>query len=214
MSNFELYGYGESVASNIARVALFEKKINFKYNIIYLESKGDHLTKEYKKLNPKNLVPTLVDNGVPIPDSIEIMRHIDKKYPNQGEYLFPYSQNNNSFNELLNFLTLDEAKELGDTLGTTAGGISAQLLVKMLCKRALISVIWDYTTKHSIKKRIPIFIMLRILGKPPKSLCKKMTIMLAKHLVTIEEVLSHKKQFMMGDAYTACLLYTSDAADE
>ena len=148
MSNFELYGYGESVASNIARVALSEKKINFKYNIIYLESKGDHLTKEYKKLNPKNLVPTLIDNGVPIPDSIEIMRHIDKKYPNQGEYLFPYSQNDNSFNELLDFLTLDEAKELGDTLGTTAGGISAQLLVKMLCKRSLISVIWDYTTKH------------------------------------------------------------------
>jgi len=103
MSNLELYGYGESVASNIARVALSEKKINFKYNIIYLESKGDHLTKEYKKLNPKNLVPTLIDNGVPIPDSIEIMRHIDKKYPNQGEYLFPYSQNDNSFNELLTF---------------------------------------------------------------------------------------------------------------
>ena len=203
MSNFELYGYGESVASNIARVALSEKQIDFKYNIIYLESKGDHLTKEYKKLNPKNLVPTLIDNGVPIPDSIQIMRHIDSKYPNQGEYLFPYSQGDVSFNELLDFVTLDETKELGDTLGTTAGGISAQLLVKMLCKRSLISIIWDYTTKHSIKKRIPIFIMLRILGKPPKSLCKKMTIMLAKHLVTIEEVLSHKKQFIMGEAYTA-----------
>ena len=91
MSNLELYGYGESVASNIARVALSEKKIFFKYNVIFLESKGDHLTKEYKKINPKNLVPTLIDNGVPIPDSIKIMRHIDKNYPDNGEYLFFYT---------------------------------------------------------------------------------------------------------------------------
>ena len=76
MNNLELYGYGESVASNMARVALSEKNISYKYNLLYLESKGDHLSKEYKKLNPKNLVPTLVDHGSPIPDSIQIMRYI------------------------------------------------------------------------------------------------------------------------------------------
>ena len=59
MNSIELYGYGESVASNMARVALSEKKIAYKYNIIYLESKGQHLTKEYRNLNPKNLVPTM-----------------------------------------------------------------------------------------------------------------------------------------------------------
>ena len=57
MNKIELYGYGESVASNMARVALSEKNISYKYNLLYLESKGDHLSKEYKKLNPKNLVP-------------------------------------------------------------------------------------------------------------------------------------------------------------
>ena len=148
-------------------------------------------------------MPTLVDHELPIPDSIKIMRHIDVKYPDQGEELFPSSLNNDAFDDLLNFVTLDESKELGDTLGTTAGGISAPLLVKMLCKRSIFSVIWDYSTKHSIKKRVPIFILLRILGKPPKSLNKKMTLMLAKHLVTIESVLSHQGEFMMGDKYTA-----------
>ncbi|MDB4194540.1 glutathione S-transferase N-terminal domain-containing protein [Gammaproteobacteria bacterium] len=203
MQNLELYGYGESVASNIARVALAEKKISYKYNLVYLESKGHHLAKEYKKLNPKNLVPTLVDNGVPIPDSIKIMRHIDSIYPQQGEILFPNTVDIETFENLLDFVSLDENKELGETLGTTAGGISAQILVKMLCKRPIISVIWDYLTKHSIKKRVPIFILLRILGKPPKSLSEKMAVMLAKHLLTIEEVLSHQKKFMMGDDYTA-----------
>ena len=55
MSEIELYGYGESVASNMARVALSEKNISYKYNLLYLESKGEHLSQDYKKLNPKTL---------------------------------------------------------------------------------------------------------------------------------------------------------------
>ena len=202
MSEIELYGYGESVASNMARVALSEKNISYKYNLLYLESKGEHLSKDYKKLNPKNLVPTMVDNGNIIPDSIEIMQHINKVY-SQGTDLFPVNINQDRFNNLLDFVKLDEDKELGETLGTTAGGISATILVRLLCKRSLLSVIWDYSTKHSIKKRIPIFILLRILGKPPEKLSKKMALKLSKHLVYIEDILKHEKPFMMGDQYTA-----------
>ena len=202
MSEIELYGYGESVASNMARVALSEKNISYKYNLLYLESKGEHLSKDYKKLNPKNLVPTMVDKGNIIPDSIEIMQHINKVY-SQGTDLFPVNINQDRFNNLLDFVKLDEDKELGETLGTTAGGISATIIVRLLCKRSLLSVIWDYSTKHSIKKRIPIFILLRILGKPPEKLSKKMALKLSKHLVYIEDILKHEKPFMMGDQYTA-----------
>jgi glutathione S-transferase len=202
MNSIELYGYGESVASNMARVALSEKKITFKYNIIYLESKGQHLTKEYRNLNPKNLVPSMIDNGKVIPDSIDIMKHIDTCY-DQGTKLFPNSINSHELNKLLDFVKLDETKDLGETLGTTAGGISAPILVRLLCKRPFLSVFWDYLTKHSIKKRVPIFILLRMLGKPPESLNKKMALKLANHLVKIETILSHQKEFMMGDQYTA-----------
>ena len=202
MHKIELYGYGESVASNMARVALSEKNISYDYNLLYLESKGDHLSKKYKKLNPKNLVPTMIDNGNVIPDSIQIMRHINTTYTD-GTNLFPENINQDIFNNLLDFVKLDEKKELGETLGTTAGGISATILVRLLCKRSLLSVIWDYSTKHSIKKRIPIFILLRILGKPPEKLSKKMALALSKHLVYIEDILKHEKPFMMGDQYTA-----------
>ena len=202
MHKIELYGYGESVASNMARVALSEKNISYKYNLLYLESKGDHLSKKYKKLNPKNLVPTMIDNGNVIPDSIQIMRHINSTYAD-GTDLFPENINQDIFNNLLDFVKLDEKKELGETLGTTAGGISATILVRLLCKRSLLSVIWDYSTKHSIKKRIPIFILLRILGKPPEKLSKKMALALSKHLVYIEDILKHEKPFMMGEQYTA-----------
>ena len=202
MHKIELYGYGESVASNMARVALSEKNISYDYNLLYLESKGDHLSKKYKKLNPKNLVPTMIDNGNVIPDSIQIMRHINSTYID-GTDLFPENIIQDILNNLLDFVKLDEKKELGETLGTTAGGISATILVRLLCKRSLLSVIWDYSTKHSIKKRIPIFILLRILGKPPGKLCKKMVLALSKHLVYIEDILKHEKPFMMGDQYTA-----------
>jgi glutathione S-transferase len=202
MNKIELYGYGESVASNMARVALSEKNISYEYNLLYLESKGDHLAKNYKKLNPKNLVPTLIDNGNIIPDSIQIMRHINSTYTD-GTDLFPDNINKDRFNNLLDFVKLDEEKDLGETLGTTAGGISATILVRLLCKRPLLSVIWDYSTKHSIKKRVPIFILLRILGKPPEKLCKKMALALSKHLVYIEDILRHEKPFIMGDKYTA-----------
>ena len=201
MSNFELYGYGESVASNMARVALSEKKISYKYNLVYLESKGEHLKEKYRKLNPKTLIPTLMIDGKPLPDSIEIMKYIDNEFPNQGEKLFLHDDK--KFDELIDYLKLDENKELGTTFGTTGGGISIPVLAKLLCKRSILSVAFDYLRYHGIKQRRAIFLIVRILGGPPPGVYKKMMASLAKHLVYIENYLDHKKDFIYGDFYTA-----------
>ena len=201
MSNLTLYGYGESVASNMARLALSEKKIKFNYNLVYLESKGDHLRDSYKKLNPKTLIPTLVADNKPIPDSIEIMKYIDKEFPNQGESLFP--PDDTEFNKLLDYLFLDDEKELGETFGTTGGGISIPVLARLLCKRSFFSVLWDYLKNHGVNKRKPIFIMVRLLGGPPPGVYKKMMAFLAKHLIYTENYLNHGKDFIYGDLYSA-----------
>ena len=201
MSNLTLYGYGESVASNMARLALSEKKIKFNYNLVYLESKGDHLRDSYKKLNPKTLIPTLLADNKPIPDSIEIMKYIDKEFPNQGESLFP--PDDTEFNKLLDYLFLDDEKELGETFGTTGGGISIPVLARLLCKRSFFSVLWDYLKNHGVNKRKPIFIMVRLLGGPPPGVYKKMMSFLAKHLIYTENYLNHGKQFIYGDSYSA-----------
>jgi glutathione S-transferase len=201
MSNFTLYGYGESVASNMARLALSEKKIKFNYNLVYLESKGDHLRDSYKKLNPKTLIPTLLADNKPIPDSIEIMKYIDKEFPNQGESLFP--PDDTEFNKLLDYLFLDDEKELGETFGTTGGGISIPVLARLLCKRSFFSVLWDYLKNHGVNKRKSIFIMVRLLGGPPPGVYKKMMSFLAKHLIYTENYLNHGKQFIYGDSYSA-----------
>ena len=127
MNDYVLHGYGESVASNVVRLALSEKKISYHYNLVYLESKGDHLKDDYKKLNPKTLIPTLVINGKPTPESIDIMKFIDKEHPGQGASLFPANKDE-GFDQLLDYLFLDDTKELGETFGTTGGGISVPVL--------------------------------------------------------------------------------------
>ena len=201
MTNLSLYGYGESVASNMARLALSEKKLKYNYNLVYLESKGEHLRDSYKKLNPKTLIPTLVIDDKPIPDSIEIMKYIDKEFPNQGESLFP--KDDIEFDKLLDYLFLDDKKELGETFGTTGGGISIPVLAKLLCKRSFFSVLWDYVRNHGVSKRKPIFIMVRLLGGPPPGVYKKMMSFLAKHLIYTENYLNHGKEFIYGDSYSA-----------
>ena len=201
MTNLTLHGYGESVASNMARLALSEKKLKYNYNLVYLESKGEHLRDSYKKLNPKTLIPTLVIDDKPIPDSIEIMKYIEKEFPNQGESLFP--KDDTEFDNLLDYLFLDDKKELGETFGTTGGGISIPVLAKLLCKRSFFSVLWDYLRNHGVSKRKPIFIMVRLLGGPPPGVYKKMMSFLAKHLVYTENYLNHGKEFIYGDSYSA-----------
>ena len=102
MNKYVLYGYGESVASNQVRLALSEKNISYEYNLVRLESKGDHLRDDYKKLNPKTLVPTLTVNGNPICESIDIMKYIDNENSNHDIKLFP--DESESFTDLVDFL--------------------------------------------------------------------------------------------------------------
>ena len=153
MNNYVLYGYGESVASNVVRLALAEKNISYDYKLLYLESRGDHLKDDYKKLNPKTLLPTLTVNEKPISESIDIMRFIDNEHTDQGSTLFPKIQDE-EFDNLLDYLFLDDTKELGETFGTTGGGISVPVLAKLLCKRSFLSVLWDYFRFYGAEKKL------------------------------------------------------------
>ena len=129
------------------------------------------------------------------------MKYIDNKFPDQGVKLF--LNDDKKFEELIDYLKLDENKELGTTFGTTGGGISIPVLAKLLCKRSILSVAFDYLRFHGIKQRRAIFLLVRILGGPPPGIYKKMMVSLAKHLLYIENFLGHKKDFIYGDFYTA-----------
>ena len=205
---FELYAYGESLASQTARLGLAEKGVEYKHHHVFLESKGEHLTADYKRINPKCLVPTLLHSGQPIHDSVKILEHLDEYSPQNGPKLFPSDQALKSeVWALIREFALDEGISLGDNFGTSVALGSSQILARLLCKRPILGVIWDYLTKHPDKQRVPIFLMLRLLGKPPNAIYKRSITGIAKGILFVENVLSHGKDYLVGDYSAAdCLL--------
>ena len=74
-----LYHTGFSNCSMRVRIVLEEKKLDWTSHLVDL-LKGENLTKEYFGINPNGVVPTLVDDGVVIIDSADIIDYLDKKF--------------------------------------------------------------------------------------------------------------------------------------
>jgi glutathione S-transferase len=204
---FELYSYGESLASQTARVGLAEKMIDYQQHRIGLESTGEHLQQAYKAINPRSLVPTLVHRGEPIYDSVKILEYLDAWAPNQGARLYPADNKHNAqVQALVREFALDESIEIGDNLGTSVAGISTQMLAYLLCKRPLWTVIWEYLTQHPSRERVPIFIMLRILGRPPRFKYRQFVRGVARGMVLVENALAHGEAFIAGEYSAADVL--------
>jgi glutathione S-transferase len=78
----ELYHYDRSTAAQKIRIQLAEKGIEWtSRNINTSASKREHQTPEYLKINPRGLVPTLVHDGVAIPESQVILEYIEDAFP-------------------------------------------------------------------------------------------------------------------------------------
>jgi len=70
------------------RIALNIKGIDFEYRAINLiKEGGQQHSAEYKKLNPKEEVPFLIDGKYGLGQSMAIMLYLDEKFP--GPNLFP-----------------------------------------------------------------------------------------------------------------------------
>jgi glutathione S-transferase len=76
----ELYHNNMSVCAQKVRVVLAEKGLKPLEHHLNLRE-GESHTPEYLKLNPKGVVPTLIDNGEPIIESTIISEYLDDKQP-------------------------------------------------------------------------------------------------------------------------------------
>ncbi len=77
-----LYGYWRSTAACRVRIALNYKQISYSQASVHLlKDGGEHHTPEYKTLNPQSLVPTLLDDGFAIGQSMAILEYLEEKYP-------------------------------------------------------------------------------------------------------------------------------------
>lgn len=81
----ELYHHGSSACAAKVRLALAEKKLN--WNSHYLDIlKGEQFKPDYLKINPKAVVPTLVHDGMVIPESTVICEYVDETFPEHAIY--------------------------------------------------------------------------------------------------------------------------------
>ncbi|KAH3877392.1 glutathione S-transferase theta-1-like isoform X3 [Dreissena polymorpha] len=78
-----------SQPSRAVYIFLKANKINFEPKPIALR-KGEHLTEEYKRVNPWMKVPTLEDNGFILTESVAILRYLSQKYK-LPEHWYPHS---------------------------------------------------------------------------------------------------------------------------
>jgi glutathione S-transferase len=75
-----LYHHGSSVCAAKVRLVLAEKSLP--WNGVYVDIlRGDQFDPVYMKLNPKAVVPTLVDDGKVIIESTVIAEYLDESFP-------------------------------------------------------------------------------------------------------------------------------------
>ena len=77
-----LFHYDRSTAAQRVRLALDEKQIPWE-SVIVDTARGDvgNLPPNYHALNPKGLVPTIIHDGVAIPESLVILEYLEDVFP-------------------------------------------------------------------------------------------------------------------------------------
>ena len=74
-----LYHFAQSTCSIKVRLLLAEKNLAWQDNML-ISSEHHHLSDWYLKLNPNGVVPTLVDESLPIFESTAILEYLEDKY--------------------------------------------------------------------------------------------------------------------------------------
>ena len=85
-----LYGYWRSSAAYRVRIALNLKGLNYESRPVHLlRDGGEQHAAAYRKVNPQELVPCLLDGDRVITQSLAIMEYLDDIYPELETALLP-----------------------------------------------------------------------------------------------------------------------------
>ena len=79
--------YSAPISGNSYKVRLFLSMLGLNYETIPVSlRKGEHLSEDFKLLNPRGQIPVLVDDGTAIWDSIAILVYLARQY-GKGRWL-------------------------------------------------------------------------------------------------------------------------------
>jgi len=113
----KLYHDHNAVCCQKVELALFEKKIAYDEIIVSLFN-SEQYSFEYLKINPRGIVPTIVDNGNTIIESTVICEYIDDAY--SGNNLMPDEPFDKATARVWMKLVDEEIHEAGSTLSFCA----------------------------------------------------------------------------------------------
>tara|TARA_B100000446_G_C10549872_1_gene339886 strand:- start:4407 stop:5171 length:765 start_codon:yes stop_codon:yes gene_type:complete len=80
LKGLHLYHFVFSNCSQRVRLALAEKKLSWVSHHLDL-TKNEHINLEYQALNPKGVVPTLINDGEVVVESNDILFYLEDKFP-------------------------------------------------------------------------------------------------------------------------------------
>ena len=196
--NIKLFHANWSLCSQMVRVALYEKGLNFSEKHIKLcdqYPEGENLSKDFLKLNPLGTVPVIKINEKVTYDSVKIIRELDKLQGNNDINLC-----NNDFQNSQSWVlntTITEGVKFASTIGTILPVFSAPLIQSMVKSLPLKSIL-KILLNHPRRDRKIIFLSMYFFGiakNMPKAGIKNFV----KELISLENVLSDGNEFFYGD---------------
>lgn len=209
--DFELYHYPESLCSQMVRLALEEKAIEWKSHPIMLNDvvlEGDNFKPEYLRVNPKGIVPTLVHKGQPIYDSWTIIDYLDKAKPDSGTLLTPKDADKLAqMQALIEESSLDESRPFGVSLGTAIPILSTPVIRYLIKQQPLFAFWWKYR-KHPMWDR-RWGARLVTLMPVPKTLSHKSIKTVGRALKNIEALLAHGEDYLLGSYSQVDIMMTA-----
>ena len=152
-----LYHANWSLCSQMVRVALYEKGLEFDHVPIKLcdhYEEAENISKDFlENINPTGVVPVLKINDEIVRDSAYIIERLDELQGTNNINLWPKEESERE--RLRNWVydtTITEGVPMGKTLGTTIPLFSAGL-IENLIKSLSFKAIWNIILRHPRRER-------------------------------------------------------------
>ena len=159
-----LYHANWSLCSQMVRVALYEKGLEFDHVPIKLcdhYEEAENISKDFlENINPTGVVPVLKINDDHVRDSAYIIERLDELQGTNNINLWPKEESERE--RLRNWVydtTITEGVPMGKTLGTTIPLFSAGL-IENLIKSLSFKAIWNIILRHPRRERKIAFVIM------------------------------------------------------